>query len=290
MASRTILAAVVAIGLLGARTAHGQFAPDEPGPLTPVPDDLPPPPPVETAPEPTPDPVSEPAPSEPTPSEPTPEPTPAEPTPSEASSSTGAAERVSRGAILGVGLGLAGATGPSADIYGPGLGLSFVLGYSLRSTSVEIRLGAGYATMPKQDALRGSTTRGSFDSRSIVLRQIVSDGSVAVSVFGGFASASIPLLSIVSDDITGDTMVSTATVTGTGVAVGAALHYPLHRRIELAAELTGSLMYWELPGSPYVKLDPDADSSATSLPYTRSTDDVSGTPWTVTVGLRVLIY
>jgi len=221
----------------------------------------------------------------PTTSEPTPDATPDVPTTSEPTPD----KPSDRAMILGLSFGFAGATGEPSDVYGPGYGLGLTLGYAIGKTAIELRLGAGYGAVPKYDALQGSRTRGSYDAYALLVRRSIVDGTVGVSLAAGIASVSVPLLSLTPDEIDPKTtVVSTSTVSGSGLAAGAAVHYSLGRHAELVGEVLGYAVLWELPGHDYVH-PTSPDTGAMLLTYQRQTSDVSSIPWAVNVGIRLLI-
>jgi len=156
-------------------------------------------------------------------------------------------------------------------------------------TSIEARLGAGYAAVPKYDALEGSRTRGSYDTYALLVRRTLLEGTVGVSLAGGVATASVPLLSLTPDEFDPmTTVVETSTVSGTGLAASAAVHYSLGQHAELVGEVLGCAVLWELPGHEFVH-PTSSDTSAMLLTYERRTSDVSSIPWAVNVGIRLLI-
>ncbi len=263
MASRSIIALVALVGLGG--VAHAQDVPDAPVADAPAPVE-PPPPPAE----PPPPPAVEP-------------PTPPTPPPTEHPRDH---PRDRPLIIVGLGLGLAGATGTPSDVYGPAFGFAINFGLGVDGLSIEARTGIGFSSLPKQDGLQGSRTRGSFDLRSVIVRhRFVDSESAAVSGFAGIATASVPLLAAGGDQFDA-AAVSTTTVTGTGLAFGAAVHLPLARHLELVGELSGYAMRWELPGRAYIEPMPAATDMPNTVTVKTLTDDISSTPWSLTVGLR----
>lgn len=265
MGSRFAIA-VVSVGLAVAGTAHAQSVPDDAS--VQVPDVPPPPPPPDAPPD-------------------APPTTPDAPPPPPPPPTTTSHHRHGRPAIvLGIGLGIAGATGAPGEVFGPAFGFTLTAGVALRTWAFEGRLAVGYSSLPKQDALQGQRTRGSFDVQALVVRRrLIDGGGLGVSVFAGLATASVPLVAVGLNDL-GDPVVSTMTVRGVGPTFGAAAHMPIGAGVQLVAELAGSAMIWEVPGHPYVKPMPATTDQPSTLTYMSMTDDISSTPWSLTAGIR----
>ena len=231
------------------------------------------------------DPVPDPVPEPPTP---TPTPTPA---PIVAPTPTLDGHRARRRGrplvVIGFGFGVAGATGSPSEIYGPAFGFAVELGLALNATSLEARTGIGFSSLPRQAALQGARTRGSYDLRSVIVRRrVLDDDTLGVSVFAGVATASVPLVAIVTDPF-GNVGVASMAVTGTGATFGVTAHHRLTgEHLELVGELAGYGMLWELPGAPYVHPMPGATDTATTLTIVPMTDAISSFPWSLTLGLR----
>jgi hypothetical protein len=183
------------------------------------------------------------------------------------------------GVVLGVGVGVEGASGVVGDLYGPAFGLTVMIGARFGATSLEARTTIAGETAPRLHALQGVSTTGGFEARSVLLRQQLLDAPVGLAVFAGIATASVPLLRV-------DPIVASS-VGGTGGALGASVTLPLGQKLELAVDLTAYRIQWELPPGPYVRPAPGSSASAESVMYTSSIEDLAASPWTASVGLRV---
>jgi len=184
--------------------------------------------------------------------------------------------------IVGVGFGIAGATGTPSEIYGPSYGLQIALGIGYGPLSLEGRFGLGYGALPKQAGLRGDQTRGSLTQHSVIIRGQLPVGPASIGAFVGVATGSVPLLTVGLDpDEPGH--VDAADVEGIGAMFGASAHIHLSPYLELAAELSLAQMSWDLPDAAYVT-NPMSMGNATT--FTPSTADVSSTIYAFTIALR----
>ncbi len=191
--------------------------------------------------------------------------------------------RPRRAGIFGLGFGVGSSTGPSGDVFGIGGGLDVTLGFKAHRVSIEIHTGVGYAAQAGLDQLRASKTRGHFVAHAAIIRLDLSPTrSVGFSVFGGAATASVPLLAV-------GTMGGRATaVAGNGLTLGGGVSYPLAKYVEIGIDVALYFIRWDLPGSPYASAVEAVDE--THVRYTSSTEDVSAIPWRLTASLRVIAF
>ena len=274
----------------GAR-AFAQVAPDG--------DTPPPPPPPE--PEPSPEPDASPAPDEPEelppdelPPQPVFNPTPsaspdaspepsASPSPDSDSDGGGPGRPKPRGLIIGLELGVGGVTGAPAHVYDFGFGKNLVIGYFIGNTTLEWHFAQTYSLRAKETALEGTSTAGNMELSSAGIRQRLFGPRPLLEVYLGAARASVPLLVPGNIDSPG---VHTSSAVGVGGLAGVAIGFPIYRLVMASLEVRAGYLFWENPSQPYVvPTGPDPAGSG-GVTFDSSSDDIGGTPWTVTLGLR----
>lgn len=184
--------------------------------------------------------------------------------------------------IVGMGFGIAGATGTPSEIYGPSYGVQIALGIAYGPFSLEGRTGLGYGALPKQEALQGRTTRGSLSQHSIIVRGQLPIGPVAIGGFIGIATGSVPVLTAGTDPDY-PVRVHPEDVDGIGATFGGSVHLRVAAGLELSAELALSKMSWGLPDAAYVT---NPMSTGDTTTFTPSTADISSTIYAFTVALR----
>ncbi len=191
-----------------------------------------------------------------------------------------------RGLVLGFEIGVGGASGTPATVYGPGFGTGFVIGYHYERLSLEWHFRHSYALKAKDPALRGETTMGEVSSSAVLARVRLLDMPL-IDVMAGPAVLNAPVLVVREDDL-GEQVVESRDLRGLGLIAGAAVGYRVSRSfvigLDLRAVVTAS---WELPGHVYVV--PGERTADGGLMYTEAREDASARPWTATVLMRVLL-
>jgi hypothetical protein len=211
-------------------------------------------------------------------------------TPSPAPTEVSAAERASddedealAGLLLGISLGFAGSTGDSSDVYRTGRGPGLDVGYAWSTISIEARFGI-YASVPRFDALSGSGTSNSYGTGSLIVRRkVLVRRKLALSVLAGVGLASAPVITVGINDF-----VDTGKVFGYGAVLGLAGHVRVRSYFEIVFEATGGLMSWGHTFDPRI-IPTTTDTSADMVDYTTINTDLTGIPWTMTVGGRVVL-
>ena len=120
--------------------------------------------------------------------------------------------------LAGLELGVGGVVGGGSDVFGAGLGRGFLIGVRWRRTSIEWHFAEVYDAPVDKD-LVASNTAGQVSISSLGVRI---EPAPFLSVYGGMAKASVPLL--VRDS---DTIVRSAALDGIGPIGGVAVGWSL---------------------------------------------------------------